>query len=123
MKREVTGMLVGILLMHLHAPARAEPPIQISPITRELLKGGLIVGGAIGKTLEAINPGCSQELENCWQSNSLNKNNLDRIYDLCWQQSKYCSRACKEEYFRRRKTGIPVDKADPIFDGPDLCEP
>lgn len=114
-----------ILLMLLSTLALAEPPIKISPITRGLLKGAAIAGGAIGKTLETLAPTCSQEQEKCWVSNGLNKDNLNQVFDRCWQEAKHCSKSCKDAYFARRKVGMSPGKADPLFNGGkgDACEP
>lgn len=123
MKRTIS-ILGAILLMFFSTLALAEPPIQMSPITRDLLKGSLIVGGAIGKALETLAPTCSQEQEKCWVSHGLNKDNLNQVYDLCWREAKSCSKSCKDTYFTRRKAGMSPAKADPLFKGGkgDSCE-
>ena len=105
MKRTIS-MLGTILLMFLSTLALAEPPIQMSPITRGLLKGGLIVGGTIGKALSEISPSCSQSLEQCWETHGLNKDNREQVQDACWKETTQCPQVCKDQYFSYRKAGM-----------------
>ncbi len=113
-------LLLGMVMMTLGgiSPARAEPPIHLSP--------GDILGGLIGGSVGALSPPsapirlqaeCSHEQEECWKANGLNKNNIERVYDQCWRESKRCPKVCKDEYFSRRKAGMNPGQADPLFQG------
>ena len=118
------GLLGSVLLMSFNTLALAEPPIQMSPITRGLLKGGLIAGGTIGKALSKASPSCSQSLEKCWRTHGLNKDNVEQVQDACWKETAQCPQVCKDQYFGYRKAGIKrMTAEDKILFGKLPCAP
>ena len=106
MKPLTIGILVCIFLLFANMPARAEPPIQMSPVTRELLKGVAIVAGAIDKLINELNPSCSHALQQCWVARGMDKDNLEQVQDACWMEVSQCPQACKDRYFSYRESGI-----------------
>ena len=62
---------------------------------------------------------CTNEIGECWQSHGLDLDNLTEVFDACWREVKKCPQVCKDEYFTRRKDGMDVDAADPLFFGVD----
>jgi len=124
MKRQTLAMLGCIFFLYLPASAQAEPPIRTSPVTDGLLKGALITGGAIGKSLSEASPSCSQSLEKCWDTHGLNKDNLEQVQDACWKETTQCPQVCKDQYFSYRKAGMKSVTAENkvLFDKPP-CAP
>jgi len=109
----IVMMIVGGML-----PVQAEPPIHLSP--------GDILGGVLGGTVGALSlsnapirlqTGCSADLGKCWEAHGLNKENMEQVMDACWKETKKCPKVCRDEYFSRRKSGMSVNEADPLFRG------
>jgi len=124
MKRPVFYMLSCIIFVYLPASVQAEPPIHISPVTEGLLKGALITGGAIGKTLSEISPSCTQSLSKCWGTHGLNKDNVEQVQDACWTETAQCPQVCKDQYFSYRKAGMKsVTAEDKVLFGKPPCAP
>ncbi len=112
MKPKIQLLVLAALLGGGIPQAYAEPPIQISPLVRDLLKGGLVVGGAIGKAAQNAAPTCSEEMEQCWEHQGMNSRNVEQIMDACWHASTHCSEDCKAGYFHLRASGMSAPKAD-----------
>jgi len=118
----VVLLFVGILIAMtgeslIAQRAEAEPPQKMSP--GEML-GGIVAGVGSALTEPApikVQRACSDETGKCWESHGLNKENMNEIFDVCWQEAKQCPQVCKDEYFSRRKAGMIGPKADPLFYG------
>jgi hypothetical protein len=108
------SLLLMCLLSLLAAPEiQAEPPVHLSPGDILLmLKPGRSVSPPI--KLQAT---CSAEIGACWEAQGLNKENMNRVFDACWEKSKKCPKVCKDEYFSRRKAGMNPIASDPLFNG------
>ncbi len=112
----LAGML--IIISAGISSAQAEPPTRLSP--------GDMLNGLFGSAMDLLSPSsapikvqaeCSHELEQCWESQGMNKSNVGQVYDLCWHESKRCPKVCKDEYFKRRQSGMGAAASDPLFSG------
>jgi len=116
MKRWFILLFSCMALFALHPQAQAEPPIHLSP--------GDILGGLLGGAMRGpsapirLQAECSHELEQCWDTHGLNKDNAEQVQDVCWKEAtKKCPKVCRDEYLSRRKAGMSPQAADPLFSG------
>jgi len=67
---------------------------------------------------------CSADLGDCWETHGLNKDNVDQVMDLCWQETKKCPKVCRDQYRSHREAGMKAPVADDlVLFGKPSCIP